>query len=449
MFSSSTRIGITAAAVLLLAASIKLQYKIDPQRHQFEPVTSNVSKAAEQLPIEFALGAATGLREAVAGMLWVRTDEYFDDGNYDAIPPMIRIITWLDPHNTDVYETGAWHMDYNFTDEQNRSDRRYIPFSVALLEEGIANNPNESTLYSDLAQTHLVRKMEDNTSAIVWYEKGQQLAKTEPDTWDVTSVGHGLAHSLAAVGRIDDSIAEWKYVVAQHQARIAKNKNDYIDTLMLRVAQKNLQETIMRKKWRAVMTQPPLDAHFDATLSRVSPMYFVLTGNLQLQQSQKFILETGAHQWVPADGNRVEIRLQDYDYHVPATKAFTLNYDVGKNTTIMQDSASVHNGTFRKSINMSTDASGSEPMYPFKADKYLVTVWTNPSYEADTPVPVGDRIGYLGEGITDQKYLGPFRTCPRDVPGFQSARLCACWSRHLSCLAPICLAIPRRHFIKG
>ena len=38
---------------------------------------------------------------------------------------MIRIITWLDPHQTDVYQTGAWHMDYNFTDNSQRSDRRY------------------------------------------------------------------------------------------------------------------------------------------------------------------------------------------------------------------------------------------------------------------------------------------------------------------------------------
>ena len=405
MFSPTLRGGLTVAAVLLLAASISLQYKIDPERHQFEPVTSNVSKAAEQLPIEFALGAATGLREAVAGMLWVRTDEYFDEGNYEAIPPMIRIITWLDPHNTDIYKTGAWHMDYNFTDEQNRSDRRYIPFSVALLEEGIANNPNDSTLYSDLAQTHLIRKMEDYPNAVKWFQKGQQLASTQPDTWDVTGVGHGLAHALTACGRIDDAIAEWKYVIAQHQARLNKKPNDFIETEVLRVAVKNLQETILRKKWRATMTQPPVDAHFDAMLSRVSPMYFVLTGTLQLPQSKGFVLETGAHQWEPADGDRVEIRLQDYDYHVPATKAFTLNYDPGKATTIMQDSTSVHKGTFRKSIDMATDSTGTQPMYPFLSDKYLVTVWTNPSSESDIPSSVGDRIGYLGEGMTDHKYI--------------------------------------------
>ncbi len=400
MFSPTLRGGLAAAAALLLAASISLQYKIDPERHQFEPATDNVNKAAEQLPIEFALGAATGLREAVAGMLWVRTDEYFDEGNYDAIPPMIRIITWLDPHNTDVYETGAWHMDYNFTDEQNRSDRRYIPFSVALLEEGIANNPNNSTLYSDLAQTHLVRKMEDFPNAITWFQKGQQLAGSQPATWDITGVGHGYAHALTAAGRIDDAIAEWKFVAAQHQARIDKDPNDNSDVLMRDVALKNLQETILRKKWRAVMTQPPVDGHFDATLSRVSPMYFVVTGTLQLPQSYGFVLETGAHEWVPANGDRVEIRLQDYDYHVPVTKTFTLNYDVGKTTTIMQDSGSRSaNGTFRKSINMATDADGHPADVPVQSRQIPGHGLDRPRLATTTcQFPIGDRIGYLRRG---------------------------------------------------
>ena len=69
-------------------------------------------------------------------MLWVRTDEFFHNGDYEAIMPMIRLITWLDPHQIDVYETGAWHMDYNFTDSQERADKRYIPLSIALINEG-------------------------------------------------------------------------------------------------------------------------------------------------------------------------------------------------------------------------------------------------------------------------------------------------------------------------
>ena len=86
---------------------------------------------------------------------------------------MIRIITWLDPHFIDVYETGAWHMDYNFTDTDQRSDRRYIPLSLSLMEEGIANNDNVPELYADLAFTHYFRKIGDYPKAQEWYVKGQ------------------------------------------------------------------------------------------------------------------------------------------------------------------------------------------------------------------------------------------------------------------------------------
>ena len=65
---------------------------------------------------EFLLLPLLGFREAAAGLLWVRCDEFFHSGDYDAILPLVRLITWLDPHADNVYVTGAWHLDYNFTD---------------------------------------------------------------------------------------------------------------------------------------------------------------------------------------------------------------------------------------------------------------------------------------------------------------------------------------------
>ena len=163
MLSPSQRKIWLVIAILLFAPIAFLQSKvIDPQRPQYMPGEANTNKAVSQLPIEFALGAVTGFREAIAGLLWVRTDEFFHNGDYEAITPMIRIITWLDPHQTDVYQTGAWHMDYNFTDSSQRSDRRYIPLSLALMREGIENNSNVPDMYSDLAFTHYFRKIADS-----------------------------------------------------------------------------------------------------------------------------------------------------------------------------------------------------------------------------------------------------------------------------------------------
>src|SRR2546423_4973183 len=46
-----------------------------------------------------------GFREFLAGILWVRADGFFDDGNYDAVLPIIRLCTMLDPKQIDIYAT--------------------------------------------------------------------------------------------------------------------------------------------------------------------------------------------------------------------------------------------------------------------------------------------------------------------------------------------------------
>src|SRR5512146_1551837 len=97
----------------------------------------DLTKSAGLSPDQL-LFAMAGFREMIAGILWVRADSFFDSGNYDAILPLIRLVTILDPHQIDVYATGMWHIGYNFTDEEQRSDRRYLPSAVALGAEGAA-----------------------------------------------------------------------------------------------------------------------------------------------------------------------------------------------------------------------------------------------------------------------------------------------------------------------
>ena len=145
---------LVGAAVALLGVSAVLQHRIDPLRRQPAIEPPQVNKATNFLgsagvPFEYTLGALTGFRQVIAGLLWVRSDSYFHNGNYEGILPLIRLITWLDPNWLDVYATGAWHLMYNFTDEDQRSDRRYLPAGMALLNEGIANNPNVYDIYKE------------------------------------------------------------------------------------------------------------------------------------------------------------------------------------------------------------------------------------------------------------------------------------------------------------
>ncbi len=151
MMNSSKRATLIASAAALLGVSALLQNRLDQKdmRRQvaIEPASASralgsVGRNGATLPFEYSLGAISGFRQVIAGLLWVRADSFFHQGNYDAILPLIRIITWMDPNLLDVYATGAWHLTYNFTDEEQRSDRRYLPAGRALLNEMIQNNPD-------------------------------------------------------------------------------------------------------------------------------------------------------------------------------------------------------------------------------------------------------------------------------------------------------------------
>ncbi|BDI31822.1 hypothetical protein CCAX7_38730 [Capsulimonas corticalis] len=435
MLSKTQRSALLAFILPLFLIVAFLQIKIDPMRHKYEPSDVQTGDAVKGLPIEFALGAFTGFREAVAGLLWVRTDEFFHTGDYEAITPMIRIITWLDPHFIDVYETGAWHMDYNFTDTDQRSDRRYIPLALALMREGIKNNPDLPELYSDLAFTHYYRKITDFNKSREYYEAGQKKILEIQDAYkkdpgnadkkaaaqaaalDVTTLGHGLAHTYEALGMTDQALAQWQYCLDAHNANMAAGfGGQFGEASSAQNVAKQIKELTLRRKWRATMLQPPVDMHFDAQLVRVAPKVFEMRGKLDAIGAKSFVLETGAHEWGPIDGTRIEIRLQDDGYQTPVINNFSLNsLQLDPNLTIMQDSASVRNGAFKRKIDMSKDPE----MYSFTAPKYTVTMWFNPSSHADTPPNVQDRIGWRGEGMTDSRYLDTSGIVPGDTSGPQ------------------------------
>lgn len=110
-------------------------------------------------------------------------------------------------------------MDYNFTNSQERSDRRYIPMSLALLNEGISYNPDEPDLYSDKGFVHYFRKIEDIPLSATALQDGwnvvQQKAQHLDDPTDfdqadkgVMTVGHGLAHAYEFSGNIPAALAQ-------------------------------------------------------------------------------------------------------------------------------------------------------------------------------------------------------------------------------------------------
>ena len=417
MNTQTRRLQLLVVALLLFIPVALLQLGIDPIYQKNYAPSQSFKEGAKNLPVEMALGAFTGFREAVAGMLWVRCDEFFHNGDYEAIMPLIRVITWLDPHQIDVYETGAWHMDYNFTDSQERSDRRYIPFSLSLLGEGIENNPDEPDLYSDMAFVHYFRKIEDFPKSAEWYKKGWAVVQaknvgdmTDPTQFDeadkgVMTVGHGLAHSYEFSGNIPAAIAQWNAVLKLHDALIKAKSSDMSETMDKTIAQKQLYELQGRLKSRPIDTAKPLNMQFAPQLVRVAPKVFVIKGTLKAVGATTFNLETGARTFGPFDGCRVEIRIQDADYHLPTIGTYTLSSSVDPSVTILQDAISVRGGKIGGDQGHKLDMSQDPDMYSFKAPSYTVYAYFMPNNPNDSPIQVQDRIGWLGEGLGAQSNL--------------------------------------------
>ena len=344
MMNSSKRTTLMALAAALLGVSALLQNQLDrpDMRRQkaIEPtnnkVFSTIGNSGAVLPFEYSLGAISGFRQVVAGLLWVRADSFFHQGNYDAILPLIRIITWMDPNFLDVYATGAWHLTYNFTDEEQRSDRRYLPAGRALLNEMIQNNPDLWDGYKEAGWLNF-DKIKDYPESVRYYQDAMKKRDV-----DLTQVGHILAHALEKGGRVDDSIAQWEQVIKDHQAAIADPKtleeNKGRVQMGLESAKKNLAIMKIRRAARPGDTKIPADAQFQVTVKRVRPKVIEVTGRMNLLGAKNFDEKI----WGPVDGARVDIRLQDQGYKMPDAREFT--FEVDPELTIMQESVSVRGG---------------------------------------------------------------------------------------------------------
>jgi len=93
-------------------------------------------------------------RHVFANLLWIKVDRYHHElqehqKSLEAdseLMPMIRIITWLDPHFVEAYGVGGWLLTgYLHRPEEGR----------AFLEEGIAHNPGRWELYESMGWYYL------------------------------------------------------------------------------------------------------------------------------------------------------------------------------------------------------------------------------------------------------------------------------------------------------
>lgn len=343
---------------------------------------------APGLSVDQLLASVAGFREMVAGILWVQSDEFFHTGQFDAILPVIRLVTWLNPRQIEVYATGAWHIGYNFTDEQNRSDRRYLPLALRLLDDGVRNNPDTFELFHQTGWMYF-NKIDDNyDKAVYWFEKSVQKPDVLPALRSI------LAGAYQRNGEIDKALAWYWKLQQENQARFDRSK-DQQDWNLKDTQERNVDNTIVRMISRGVFarragvfdklpyeTQKPIDLKFSAKVTILEPKLIRVTGT-----------------WgIPTIGARVRMVIRDADYDLKWEPAPSLDFERDKNRTFMLDPLYTQNGRFDRKIDMSRNPT----MYRFKAPKYYVEFYFNPR---SAPPHIQDRIGWSGEGMTDKRYL--------------------------------------------
>lgn len=149
------------------------------------------------------------VRGLLADFLWLRVDEYqhrrrivggdllrSDD---EALMPLVRLITWLNPHFVDAYALGGQWLAFHF-------DRPIE--ATAFYEEGIQNNPQSFDLLNGAAWVYW-RFRHDYPAAA---KRAAEAARVAPDDIHKFQALWLEAHILANAGDTSGAIRVWRQV---------------------------------------------------------------------------------------------------------------------------------------------------------------------------------------------------------------------------------------------
>lgn len=376
MLTASQRNGIYGGIVVAFVAVILLAVNLGPKHEEYLPKQGSDVAAT---PFQALVPALLGFRQLAAGLLWVKTDDYFHQGEYRPILRMVKLITTIDPHQIDVYATGAWHMAYNFM------DKRLIPEGLLFLQDGVKNNPTIYDLYFESGYTNM-DKTKDFPKAIYWYSQAMTKVTTEGKPRPMY-VDFQRAHAYERAGDIDECEKQWEANEARSSAILKEKPNEFAAMANHSVAFNNLKMTRWRINDRRNLAQDPADMRFDWKWTRVAPRKLLIEGKINA-----------------LDYSRVLVGIKDKNYDELLAKN---GIDWGLvNLTREWESVQVRGGKFRWTLNLDRDPGdmGRKPseVYPLKSAEYELTVEFNPRTQA---VFIQDRYGWSGEGLTDKNYM--------------------------------------------
>jgi hypothetical protein len=392
---SSIPLVLAIVVLLALAGGVQRALVFPYWKDNYNP---NTQGDLSELSGEQLLVALAGFREMIAGILWVQGDRFFDEGNYDAILPIIRLVTILDPKQIDVYATGMWHIGYNFTDSESRSDRRYLPSAVALGKEGIRNNPDTYELFFETGWLWYHKIQDNHEEAVGYWEDAVQ----KEDIQDIPARKNLLAQAYQRAGDVNASLAYMQELLEDAEERFADDDGDFSNRTNRDTIENNLDTLLVRMAQRGWFareggyyeegdydTKPPFDVGFSVRLTVESP---------------RVIRAEGTWNVLPV-GTRIRFILRDEEYPdaIPGGMVWDsddddVELDPPSDVTFMQEQLFVRDQRFNKVVDMSLDPT----MYPFLAEDYVAEFYYDPRLAPDH---IQDKFGWNGVGMTDDNFL--------------------------------------------
>ncbi len=194
-----------AVIAAFLACIAGSQALLDPYRPLVND-ESNVPFSMAAVVVRSFVGQVRGL---LADFLWLRVDEYQHrrrivggdllEADDEALMPLVRLITWLNPHFVDAYALGGQWLAFHF-------DRPIQ--STAFYEEGIRNNPQSFDLLNGAAWVYWRFQHDYKTAA----KHAIQAAHVAPDDLHRFQALWLEAHILQSAGDVRGAIHAWREV---------------------------------------------------------------------------------------------------------------------------------------------------------------------------------------------------------------------------------------------
>lgn len=148
------------------------------------------ASAQQQVPAD-SLEKLQSVLGDVRDQLWERNDVFWHHGEFNRCIAMMRMITSIDPHDTEAYEDGSWLMASDLREHD----------AEAYLVEGLRNNPDVYDIYFELGSFYYFRAR--FSEAIPLYAICMSFDDTPP------FVRHQLAHAYEQYGCVGDALDTW------------------------------------------------------------------------------------------------------------------------------------------------------------------------------------------------------------------------------------------------